>query len=175
MRLHRQEEKIIENSGIPYTFLRPNAFMQNFVNFYGHIIKAQNAFYLPTGNGKVSFADVRDIAAVAVQALTKNGSRHVNKVYEITGQEALSYYQAAEILSNATGKKIDYVNISDEEARGAMKEVGLNDWLINHQSDLYTYFRKGYASHISSAIEEVTGKKPITFAQFAKDYTEAFR
>ena len=56
-----------------------------------------------------------------------------------------------------------------------MKEVGLNDWLINHQSDLYTYFRKGYASHISSAIEEVTGKKPITFAQFAKDYTEAFR
>jgi uncharacterized protein YbjT (DUF2867 family) len=108
---------------------------------------------------------------VAVQALTKNGSRHVNKVYEITGQEALSYYQAAEILSNATGKKIDYVNISDEEARGAMKEVGLNDWLINHQSDLYTYFRKGYASHISSAIEEVTGKKPITFAQFAKDYT----
>jgi uncharacterized protein YbjT (DUF2867 family) len=42
MRLHRQEEKIIENSGIPYTFLRPNAFIQNFVNFYGHIIKAQN-------------------------------------------------------------------------------------------------------------------------------------
>jgi uncharacterized protein YbjT (DUF2867 family) len=112
---------------------------------------------------------------VAVQALTKNGSRHVNKVYEITGQEALSYYQAAEILSNATGKKIDYVNISDEEARGAMKEVGLNDWLINTISDLYTYFRKGYASHISSAIEEVTGKKPITFAQFAKDYAEAFR
>jgi uncharacterized protein YbjT (DUF2867 family) len=127
MRLHRQEEKVIEISGIPYTFLRSNAFMQNLVNFYGHIIKAQNVFYLPTGNGKVSFVDVRDIAAVAVQALTKNGSRHVNNVYEITGQEALSYYQAAEILSNATGKKIDYVNISDEAARGTMKEVGLRD------------------------------------------------
>ena len=83
MRLHRQEEKVIENSGIPYTFLRSNAFMQNFVNFYGHVIKAQNAFYLPTGNGKVSFVDVRDIAAVAVQALTKNGSQHVNKVMKL--------------------------------------------------------------------------------------------
>ena len=101
--------------------------------------------------------DARDIAAVAVKALV-DGERHYNKIYMVTGPEALSYYQA-EILSNATGKKIDYVNISDEEARGAMKEVGLNDWLIDTISDLYTYFRKGYASHVSSAIEEVTKKE----------------
>jgi uncharacterized protein YbjT (DUF2867 family) len=135
-------DNCVDSSG-PSIFVIPNhpitKTFQELVNFYGHIIKAQNAFYLPTGNGKVSFVDVRDIAAVAVQALTKNGSRHVNKVYEITGQEALSCYQAAEILSNAIGKKIDYVNISDEDARGAMKEVGLNDWLINHQSDLYMH------------------------------------
>ncbi len=56
-----------------------------------------------------------------------------------------------------------------------MKEVGLNDWLIDTISDLYYYFRKGYASQVSSAVEEVTGKKPITFGQFAKDYAEAFR
>jgi hypothetical protein len=51
----------------------------------------------------------------------------------------------------------------------------MNDWLINKISDLYTYFRKGYALQVSSAVEEVTGKKPITFAQFPKDYAEAFR
>jgi uncharacterized protein YbjT (DUF2867 family) len=63
-----QAEKIIEESGIPVTFIRPNFFMQNFVNFY--LGKNQNSIYLPEGEGKVSFVAVRDIAVVAVQALT---------------------------------------------------------------------------------------------------------
>jgi uncharacterized protein YbjT (DUF2867 family) len=164
MRLHSQAEKIIEESGIPYTFLRPNEFMQNFINFHS------------PSNAKVSLVDVRDIAAVAVKALTENGNnKHNNKIYLITGPEALSYHQMAEILSNATGKKISYVNISEEEARAAMKEIGMDDWLINTISELYDYFRKGYASQVFSAVEEVTGKKPISFSQFAKDYAETFR
>lgn len=75
-RLHRQEEKIIEESDIPYTFLRANGFMQNFVTFYGQTIKTQNAFYLPAGDHKVSFVDARDIAAVAVRILTIDGIEH---------------------------------------------------------------------------------------------------
>lgn len=174
MRLHRQTEKLIEESGIPYTFLRPNEFMQGFINFQGPTIKSNNAFYIPAEDARVSFVDSRDIAAVAVKALME-GERHYNKSYLVTGPEALSYYQAAETLSNATGKKIDYVNISDDEAREAMKEMGLNDWLINTITDLYGYFRKGYASQVSSAVEEATGTKPVTFAQFAKDYADAFK
>ena len=174
MRLHRQTEKLIEESGIPYTFLRPNEFMQGFVNYQGPTIKNNNAFYIPAEDATVSFVDARDIAAVAVKALM-DGDRHYNKTYTITGPEALSYHQAAEILSNATGKKIDYVNVSDEDARGAMKEAGLNDWLIDTISGLYEFYRKGYASEISSGVEEATGKKPTTFAQFAKDYSDAFR
>ena len=174
MRLHRQAEKLIEDSGIPYTFLRPNEFMQGFINFQGTMIKSNNAFYIPAEDAKVSFVDARDIAAVAVKSLLE-GDKHYNKTYMITGPEALSYHQAADILSNATGKKIDYVNISDEEARGGMKEAGLDDWLINTISDLYAVYRKGYASSVSSAVEEVTGRKAATFAQFAKDHANAFR
>ena len=175
-RLHRQAEEIIEQSGIPFTFLRPNEFMQNFINFHSHFIKNNNAFYLPLEDAKVSLVDVRDIAAVAVKSLTEDRSdKHNNNTYLITGPEALSYYQAAEILSSATDKKISYVNISEEEARGAMKEMGMSDWLINTISELNDYFRKGNASQVSSAVEEVTGKKPISFSQFAKDYAEAFR
>ena len=176
LRLHCQAEKIIEQSEIPFTFLRPNEFMQNFINFHSPSIKNNNAFYLPLEDAKVSLVDVRDIAAVAVKSLTEDRSdKHNNKTYLITGPEALSYHQAAEILSNATGKKISYVNISGEEARGAMKEMGMSDWLINTISELHDYFRKGNASQVSSAVEEVTEKKPITFSQFAKDYAEAFR
>ena len=177
MRLHRQAEQIIEESGIPYTFLRPNEFMQNFINFHGHSIKNNNAFYLPMESAKVSVVDVRDIAAVAVKALTENGdnNKHNNKIYLIAGPEALSYHQMAELLSNATGKKISYTSISEEEARAAMKEMCMDDWLINALLELYNYFRKEYASQVSSAVEEVTGKKPIPFTQFARDYVEVFR
>jgi uncharacterized protein YbjT (DUF2867 family) len=106
MRLHRQAEKIIEESGIPYTFLRPNEFMQGFINFQGPSIKNNNAFYLPAQDAKVTIVDVHDIAAVAVQALITNNDKHKNKTYLITGPEALSYYQAADILSNATGLQL---------------------------------------------------------------------
>ena len=177
MRLHRQAEQIIEESGIPYTFLRPNEFMQNFINFHGHSIKNNNAFYLPMESAKVSVVDVRDIAAVAVKALTENGdnNKHNNKIYLIAGPEALSYHQMAQLISNATGKKISYTSISEEEARAAMKEMCMDDWLINALLELYNYFRKEYASQVSSAVEEVTGKKPIPFTQFARDYVEVFR
>jgi uncharacterized protein YbjT (DUF2867 family) len=174
MRLHRQAEKLIEDSGIPYTFLRPNEFMQGFINFQGTTIKSNNAFYIPAEDAKVSFVDARDIAAVAVKALV-DGDKHYNKTYMITGPEALSYHQTAEILSNATGKKIEYMSISEEETREALKETGMEDWLINTILDLYTLYRKGYASEVSSAVEEVTGRKATTFVDFAKDYADAFR
>jgi len=173
MRLHRQVEEIIEQSGIQFTFLRPNEFMQNFVNFHSPSIKENNAFYIPMEDAKVSLVDVRDIAAVAVKSLIEE-YKHKNKTYLITGPEALSYHQVAEVLSNATGRKINYVNISDEDARRAMKEIGMSDWLINTVSELSDYFRKGKASEVSPAVEEVTGRKSISFSQFAKDYVEAF-
>jgi uncharacterized protein YbjT (DUF2867 family) len=123
MRLHRQAEQIIEESRISFTFLRPNEFMQNFVNFHSRSIKNNNVFYLPAQDAKVSIVDVRDIAAIAVKILTDDNTNdiHNNKAYLITGPEAISYHQAAEILTTATGKKIDYVSISDEEARRGMK------------------------------------------------------
>ena len=174
-RLHRQAEKIIEESEIPFTFLRPNGFMQNFVNYYSHFIKTQGAFYVPAGDARVSFVDVRDIAAVAVQALTSNDGKHEGRAYNITGAEALSYGQAAEILSKQLGKKITYVNVSNEDARKGMKEMGMDEWFINSMIELFEIFRAGYASAISPVIEQITGNKPISFSQFVSDYAVAFR
>lgn len=175
-RWHRHEEKIIEESGIPYAFLRAGAFMQNFISFFGQTIKNQNAFYLPAGNGKVSFVDVRDIAAVAVHSLVDGvGSQHEGKAYDITGGEALSYGQAAEVLSSEVGKKINYMNISDDEARKGMKDTGADDWTINSMIELFEIIRAGYASVVSPIVEQITGHKPVTFEQFAKDHAGAFR
>jgi uncharacterized protein YbjT (DUF2867 family) len=169
-RWHREAEKVIEASGIDYTFLRPNMFMQNYLSM--PTIKAQGAFYMPTGDGKASYVDTRDIAAVAVAALTKSG--HEGKAYEVTGPAALDNYQVAEILSKVTGKKIDYVSVSDDDARKGMRNADIPEWAIDVLLELYGIQRAGYTSHISPAVEQVTGKKPIAFEQFAKDYVEDF-
>jgi uncharacterized protein YbjT (DUF2867 family) len=161
-------------SGISYTFLRPNFFMQNFINFFSQTIKEQDAFYVPAGDGKVSFVDVRDIAGVAVQALL-NESKHGQKAYNITGPNAISYAQAAEILSNEIGRKIKYVDISEDQVREGMKAIGMDEWFINSMMELFSITRAGYVSDVSPAIEEVTGKKPITFSEFAKDYSRDFK
>jgi uncharacterized protein YbjT (DUF2867 family) len=175
-RLHRQAEKIIEESQIPFTFLRPNFFIQNFVNFFAQTIKNQDAFYLAAGDGKVSFVDVRDIAAVAVHSLVDGvGSQHEGKAYDITGGEALSYGQAAEVLSSEVGKKINYMNISNDDARKGMKDTGADDWTINSMIELFEIIRAGYASAVSPIVEQITGHKPVTFEQFAKDHAGAFR
>ena len=174
-RLHRQVEKMMEDTGIPFTFLRPNFFMQNFVNFFSQSIKEQGAFYLPAGDGRVSFVDVRDIASVAVQVLTNNNDgRHNGKAYNITGPEAISYGDVARILSEQLGKKISYVDISEDAARKGMKETGSDDWTINYMMELFNIIRMGYLSQVSSVIEDVTGKKAIPLNQFAKDYSGAF-
>jgi uncharacterized protein YbjT (DUF2867 family) len=173
-RLHRQEEKIIEESGIPYTFLRPSAFMQNFVNYLGQTIRNQNAFYLPTGDGKVSFVDVRDIAAVSVRVLTSDNG-HAGKAYTITGQEAISHGQAAEILSNEVGKRISYTDIPKEYARKGMKEIGMDDWFIDVMIESYGMIKAGNASRTTTVVEQITGRKPISFTQFARDYVKFFK
>ncbi len=173
-RLHREAEKIIEGSGIPYTFLRPNFFMQNFINFY--LGKNQSSIYLPAGEGKVSFVDVRDIAAIAVQALVNNKDKsHNDKAYTITGPEALSYGQAAEILSEYIGRKISFVNIAEDDARGMIKNIGMSDWHANILLELLKLSREGYLSNVSHAVEEVIGQKPISFSQFTRDYVSVFK
>lgn len=101
-KLHRQVEKIIESSGINYTFLRPMSFMQNYLGL-SDSIKTRSVFYQPLGDSKTSFVDTRDIAALTVEALTKS-REHENKAYNVTGPEAVSNYEIANILSEILGR-----------------------------------------------------------------------
>ena len=170
---HGDVEKMIEDSGISFTFLRLNGFMQNFVNSMADTIKTQNAFYMPIGDGKVSLVDTRDLAAVAVAALTNNG--HENKSYDITGSEALSNHQAAAIFSQVLGRTINYVDIPEDAARQGMQNAGMPDVIVNALLELYASYKAGQAATVSPVVEQVTGKKPISFEQFARDYAEAFK
>lgn len=172
LRWHREGEKKIEASGISYTFLRPNSFMQNYANSSAHTIKTQSTFYRPMGDAKVSCVDVRDIAAVAVGALTQSG--HEGKAYDITGSSSLSNEEVAEIFSRVLGRKITYVNVPDDKASQGMKAGGMPEVMVDAFMELNRLQRAGHASAVSPVVEQVTLKKPISFEQFVRDYIDAF-
>jgi hypothetical protein len=83
-------------------------------------------------------------------------------------QDKRTSRDAAGILSEYLDRKISYLNISEDDARRLIKEMGMSDWHTNILLDLLRLSRDGYLSNISRAVE---GRVPITFSQFAKDYT----
>ena len=100
-----------------------------------------------------------EMLTVAVKLLINNGSQYENKAYGITGQDALSYSQAARIISKVIGRKISYIDISEEDARKGMKEAGMNDWLIDVIMDGFNYIISGkYGSQAANVVEQVTGR-----------------
>jgi len=170
---HRHSEENIEASGLPYTFLRPNGFMQNLVNYNAGTIRSHNAFYGCQGNGAVSVVDIRDIAAVAVMVLAATG--HEGKSYALTGGEALTNGHVAEKISRVAGRKISYVDLPPAEFQKAILSAGMPEWSADALLDLQRLYREGKASLVTDAIERLTGRKPITFDQFAHDYAFAFQ
>jgi uncharacterized protein YbjT (DUF2867 family) len=172
-RQHADSEEHIKSSGIAYTFLRPNGFMQNFVNYDSPTIKTQNAFYAAVGHGAVSHIDLRDIAAAAVKVLSGRG--HEGKAYPLTGPEALTNAQVAEKISRAVGRKISYVNLAPADLKKALLAAGVPEWSADALLDLQRLYREGGASSVDPTFEQLMGRKPTTFDQFLNDYAAAFR
>jgi uncharacterized protein YbjT (DUF2867 family) len=172
-RQHAESEDYILSSGVRYTFLRPNGFMQNIVNYNAATINTQNAFYGTEGDGRVSQIDIRDVAAVAVKALTEDG--HVDKAYTLTGPQSLSNTEIAQMLSDVLRREIRFINLPPAELKQALLSAGIPEWNANALLDLQRLYREGKAAAITSDVEEILGRKPISFAKFLQDYRDAFQ
>jgi uncharacterized protein YbjT (DUF2867 family) len=170
-RYHGAVENYIRESGLAFTFLRPNLFMQALLNFRS-TIAAQGALYAPAGEGRVSLVDVRDIAAVAERALTEPG--HEGKVYTITGPEALTHAEIAAQLSEAFGKPVHFIDISPDRMREALLSVGMPPWQVDGVVEDYNQYRNGEAAEVTSTVKDVTGRAAHRFAEFARDYAPEF-
>jgi uncharacterized protein YbjT (DUF2867 family) len=164
--IHRPVEKAIERSGMAWTFLRPNSFMQNAVTFMAPTIRAEGAFYSASAQGRISHVDVRDIAAVAVAALTTDG--HEGQIYTLTGPEALTYDEMAEELSQGVGRVIRHVSLPAADLKVAMLEAGMPEAIADRMLDLERYFREDRASTITDDVKRVIGREPKRFADYVR-------
>ncbi|MGO4290914.1 SDR family oxidoreductase [Chitinophaga sp. RAB17] len=171
LRYHAAVEQKIRESGIDYTFLRPNLFMQGLLGFRDPIIQ-QGKFFATAGEAPISLVDIRDIAEIAATALSTPG--HAGKIYDITGPESLTHQELATKLSIALGRTITYVNVSPDQLLQALLQAGFPLWQAEGLIEDYAHYARGEAAAISPAVQQLTGHAPRNFDHFIQEYAALF-
>lgn len=151
----RRLELLLERSGAPYVILRPNWFADNFATYWGAAIKA-GEIRLPAGEGRTSFIDTRDIAAAAAGALTSGV--HDGKAFVLTGPEAYSYAEAAELLSGALGRRISYRAVDGKTFVAEAVAGGVPPDYAELLAAIFYPVAQGWAAAVTDAVETLSGK-----------------
>ena len=170
-RWHGQIEQHLVQSGLAYTLVRPHSFMQNFL-LSAQPVADQGVLYGMTGDGRTSYSDTRDIAAVAAQVLTSPG--HEGQRYTLTGPEALSATEVAERLSAATGRPVRYVDLPADAFAQGLAGAGMPDWLVDAVVEGNTLLAAGFQEEVTDEVARVAGRPPRTFDEFAAEHRAVF-
>lgn len=171
-RFHATAEAAIESTGVGFTHLRPNAFMQNLLPAARQISKT-GILAAPMGEAKVSLIDSRDIAEVAAKVLLEP-EKHEGKTYTLTGPQSLDYSEVASQLSSSVSSTVRYQDVPLEEARDGMVSGGMPEWWADYLVELFADTKAGNCARVTADVEEVIGRPAASFAQFAGDYAKVF-
>lgn len=173
-RLQGQIDALVAASGIAWTVLRPNFFMQNLVNFNAQQIQA-GTVHAPHGeHGAQSLVDVRDIADAAAAVLA-DPALHAGKTYDLTGPEALTDAEQLAIVSQALGREVRYVDVPESAAEQAMRQMGLPAEVVDWLMSLNHVVKQGWAAGISDDVRRLGGRPPRRFADFVTENVSAWR
>lgn len=169
----RKVERHLFNSGVKYTIVRPNFFMENFSNGYAtQTIRNQHGIFLAAGDAKTSFISTRDIGEVVAATFAE---KHFGKDYDLTGPEALDHNQVAKIISDVTGEKITYHKLTEEQMLQGLRDSGAPEDAVRFAGALFAGVRDGLVSRVTRDVEQLIRRKPTTFEQFAKTHASAWK
>ena len=167
-RQHHATEEYIRDSGVAYTFLRDNMYM-DFVPF---MTSPQGVIAGPAGNGAAAFVARDDVADVAVQALT--GAGHENRAELLTGARALTLAEAAAVMTEVTGHEVVYKDQTIEEAHESRSHFGAPDWEVEGWVSSYVAIARGELDEVSDAVERLTGHPPMTLPALLERYPQTW-
>lgn len=169
---HGKVEQVLAASGVAHTLLRPTDFMQNSFAWAGPI-QSDGRVYSPNAEAQIASIDVRDIAAVAVVALTEPG--HDGNTYELTGPEALTRREQVATVASAIGLEVEFVPVSNDQARDSMLEAGYPEYAVGGLHELFEHvYDPGYAAQLRPGVKDATGNEPRSWADFAGDNAKVF-
>ena len=166
---HLAIEQAVMASGISFTFLRPGTFANNLL-FWAHSIQTGDTVYGPYANSVQAPIHEADVAAVAVAALTQDG--HQGKTYPLTGPQALSRIEQLDCIGAVIGKKLRFQEIPAEVFQKEMEKYmpfPVIKMLLDYWSDTVIV-----PDVVLPTVEQLTGYKGRTLAQWAQDHTADF-
>lgn len=171
-RWHGAIEVHLEASGVPYTVLRPNFFMQNFLGLAPAL--RDGVLPAPARAARAAFIDARDIAACAVTVLTEPG--HRDRRYTLTGPEPLSHLEVADQLGAVLGRPVRYADVPPEAFRKGGEAAGMPPWFAELLTDVYVeVLAAGRAASVTDDVRRLTGRGPRSLATFAQDHADLLR
>jgi len=170
-RAHWASEEYIRASGLTWTMIKPNFFMQNLLAFAGPI-KEQSKFFLPMGKGQTVMIDARDIGAVAAAVLSGDG--HEGQSYQVTGPEVLNFTDVADRFTKVLGRKIEYVDIPMDAYREKLSHVLTSKWHLNAVCELFGEIAECPLLEVTDTVKRLTGRDPRPLRQFIEDHRAAF-
>ena len=171
-RWHRHMERMIEGSGMRFTFLRPTVFMQNFLGTWGWAIRPDGRIYLPGGDSPVSYIDARDVAAAGVETLLRDG--HAGKAYTLTGEVALTHTEIAGIFARALERRVEYVDIPEDLARTSLEGAGVEEPMITGVLQIWRLQKAGRVAAVTDVVQDILGRPPVSFSQFVRDHAPSW-
>ncbi|WP_406631566.1 NmrA family NAD(P)-binding protein [Amycolatopsis sp. WGS_07] len=160
-------ERFLETGPVPATILRPNVFAENFSEHPAILQGIRTGVVaVPAGNGRVAPISVEDIAAVAAAALTQDGHQH--RTYSLTGPDSLSFSDMAAIVGEAAGKPVRYRAMDPDEFREAMLGGGTPGHVADLYAAMYEGIRNDLAADVTDDVQRITGRPPVSFADYAR-------
>ena len=172
-RTHWESEEHIRSLGKAWTMVRPSFYLQNFLS-NAATIKAEGKFYYPFGDkGAVVLTDSRDAGFFVAHVLSTPG--HANKSYDITSHELLSFHQIAAVFTQELGRRIEYVPQDPAAYKAFLGRFVTSQWHLDAVCDIFAEISHGYVSRTTNTFAEVTGREPISLAQFIREHIQLFR
>jgi uncharacterized protein YbjT (DUF2867 family) len=169
-KMHAEFDRLIEASGLQWTFLRPGMFSANALLWWAPQIRADDVVRWPYAEAPTAPIHERDIAAVAVRTLCEDG--HGGKDYVLTGPQSLSQFEQVGIIGDVIGRSLRFKEISPEEARKELLTLGplpAIDMLLNAWAAAI-----GQPAFVTSTVEDITGTPARTFRDWAIDHSTKF-
>jgi uncharacterized protein YbjT (DUF2867 family) len=165
---HFHTEEHIKQTPLQWTFLRDNIYLDFMPYFAGQdgVIRG------PAGDGRAAVVAREDVAAAAAVVLADDG--HAGAIYDITGPEALTLAEAAEQVGQAAGRPVTYVPETLEQARASRAPTGAPDWEIEGWVTSYAVIAAGELEAVSPDVERLTGRGPISLAEFLRDNPDSY-
>ena len=168
---HGRVEEHLWSSGVPAVILQSSFYMSN-VLAAAEQVANESRLYAPAGEARVAMIDPRDVGAAAAAALM--GAGQDGRTYVITGPEAITWGRIAADLSSATGREVEFVDVPDERARQGLVVAGLPEFVAEQLITIFGQLRQGVAEQVTDGVYALTGSRPRSFAEFARDHAHMF-